>query len=193
MSATDPRARAHTLTVPGHGPVQVTVDDRGQGRPFLLLHGGAGPGSVTGFAGLLAERHPARVLAPTHPGFDGTARPDRLDGVPGLAALYERLLDALDLDDVIVVGNSVGGWIALELALRGSARVSGVVVVDAVGVQVEGNPSPTSSRSPRPSWPGSATTTRPPSWRTRRPSPTTGAGPWPPTSPPCGSTAANRR
>jgi pimeloyl-ACP methyl ester carboxylesterase len=50
------------------------------------------------------------------------------------------LLDALDLRDVVVVGNSVGGWIAAELALRHPPRVSAIVLVDAVGVVVDGHP-----------------------------------------------------
>jgi len=101
------------------------------------LHGGAGPQSVTGFAHLLAEKGHARVLTPTHPGFDGTARPDGLSSVAGLAALYGGLLDDLGLEDVTVIGNSVGGWIAAEMALLGSPRVSGIVLLDAVGVGVE--------------------------------------------------------
>jgi hypothetical protein len=54
----------HTLTAAGAGPVDVTVDERGQGRPFLLLHGGAGPQSVAGFAELLSTREHARVYTP---------------------------------------------------------------------------------------------------------------------------------
>ena len=46
----------------GSGPVDVTVDERGQGRPFLLLHGGGGPLTVAGFAELLAVQGGARVL-----------------------------------------------------------------------------------------------------------------------------------
>jgi pimeloyl-ACP methyl ester carboxylesterase/quercetin dioxygenase-like cupin family protein len=130
----------HMVAVDGVGPVPLTVTERGQGRAFLLLHGGAGPASVAGFAGLLAEAEAARVIAPTHPGFDATPRPEALDGVPGLAALYVALLDALELTDVIVVGNSLGGWIAAEMALRGSARVAGVILVDAVGIEVAGHP-----------------------------------------------------
>ncbi len=51
----------YTVTVDGIGPVPVTVTQRGEGRPFLLLHGGAGPQSVDGFAELLASAEPARV------------------------------------------------------------------------------------------------------------------------------------
>jgi pimeloyl-ACP methyl ester carboxylesterase len=47
------------------------------------------------------------------------------------------LLDDLGHEDVTVIGNSVGGWIAAEMALLGSPRVSGVVLLDAVGIEVE--------------------------------------------------------
>lgn len=50
------------------------------------------------------------------------------------------MLDELDLTEVTVIGNSLGGWIAAELALAGSPRISGVVMVDAVGIEVPGHP-----------------------------------------------------
>ncbi len=134
------RATTHTIPVDGVGPVEVTVAERGAGAPVLLLHGGAGPQSVDGFAELLATTRPVQVLTPTHPGFGATPRPDALDSTGGLAALYAGLIDALDLDDVTVVGNSIGGWIAAELALLASPRVARVVLVDAVGIEVPGHP-----------------------------------------------------
>lgn len=134
---------ATTITVQTPvGPVPVSLTDRGQGHPFLLLHGGAGPQSITGFAELLATTRPAHVIAPTHPGFDGTARPEGLGAITDLAAIYVSLLDELDLIDVTVVGNSLGGWIAAEIALLSSARISSVVLVDAVGLHSETDPIP---------------------------------------------------
>ncbi|TQS44786.1 alpha/beta fold hydrolase [Cryptosporangium phraense] len=114
--------------------------ERGAGRPILLLHGGAGPFSVTGYAERLAAELPARVITPTHPGFDGTPRPDDLTTIGGLADVYVDFLDALDLTGVTVVGNSIGGWIAAEIGLRRSPRVDRLVLVDAVGLQVPGRP-----------------------------------------------------
>jgi pimeloyl-ACP methyl ester carboxylesterase len=130
----------HAVATAGIGPVEVTIDDDGTGQPFLLLHGGAGPQSVTGFAERFATAHNVRVLAPTHPGFDGTPRPETLATIPGLAALYGALLDQLDLTGVTVIGNSVGGWITAEIALLASPRVSGIVLIDAVGIDVPGHP-----------------------------------------------------
>ncbi|MCI4370918.1 MAG: alpha/beta hydrolase [Thermoplasmata archaeon] len=130
----------HSVRVDGAGTVDVTVTERGAGRPVLLLHGGAGPMSVMGFAQLLADRQGAHVFVPTHPGFSGTPRPDWLSGVPKLAQTYAQLLDALDLQDVLVVGNSIGGWVAAELTLLAPRRVSGLVLVDAGGIDVPGHP-----------------------------------------------------
>jgi pimeloyl-ACP methyl ester carboxylesterase len=126
-----------TVTV---ADVPVSYSDRGDGRPFLLLHGGAGPRSVAGFADVLAAAEPARVLTPVHPGFDGTPRPAGLHTIAGLAAVYTGLLDQLDLTDVTVVGNSIGGWIAAEIALRRSPRISSVVLVDAAGLDIPEQP-----------------------------------------------------
>ena len=133
-----------TVTVSGLGDVQVTFADGGSGQPVLLLHGGAGAFSVAGFAELLSSSTQARVITPVHPGFDGTPRPERLASIASLAAVYGQLLRDLGLSDVCVIGNSIGGWIAAELALAESAapdrRVSSVVLVDAAGLQLDTAP-----------------------------------------------------
>jgi pimeloyl-ACP methyl ester carboxylesterase len=129
--------RSSTTTVNG---VNITVADRDRTRPFLLLHGGGGVATMAGFADLLAERTHARVLLPTHPGFGGTTRPASLTTTKDLAACYVALLEALDVSDVTVVGNSFGGWVAAEIALLRSPRVSGLVIVDGIGLEVEGHP-----------------------------------------------------
>jgi pimeloyl-ACP methyl ester carboxylesterase len=129
-----------TLDVPEVGAVELTVDERGAGQPFLLLHGGGGPNTVAGFAGQFAATRPARVITPTHPGFGGTTRPDGLSTIAGLAKLYSALLDRLGVEDVTVIGSSIGGWIAAELALLASLRVSGIVLVDSVGLEVPSHP-----------------------------------------------------
>ncbi|MFF1821178.1 alpha/beta fold hydrolase [Kribbella sp. NPDC058245] len=129
--------RTETRTLTG---AEVTLQDRDRTRPFLLLHGGGGVATMAGFADLLAERTHSRVLLPTHPGFGGTPKPAELNSVTELARLYVALLDELDLTDVTVVGNSFGGWLAAEIALQHSPRVSGAVIIDAIGIEVEGHP-----------------------------------------------------
>ena len=87
-----------------------------------------------------AASHDAEVISPVHPGFNGTPRPESLHTPRGLAKLYVQLLDILRLEGVTVVGNSIGGWIAAEIAALGSSRVSQVVLVDAVGLVVPHHP-----------------------------------------------------
>jgi pimeloyl-ACP methyl ester carboxylesterase len=126
-----------TITV---GSLELTVQNHDHTRPFLLLHGGGGVRTMTGFADLLSERTHSRVLLPTHPGFGGTPKADGLTTVTDLAEAYIALLDELDLADVTVIGNSFGGWLAAEIALLDSPRVSGAVIIDGIGIEVEGHP-----------------------------------------------------
>jgi pimeloyl-ACP methyl ester carboxylesterase len=116
----------------------ITIDERGDAEPdgsaVLLLHGGAGQRSVAGLAAALSEhRH---VITPTHPGFDGQPRPDWTDSVGDLADAYLDLIDVLGLRGVLVIGNSIGGWIAAEIALRDNhGRVSGLVLLNSTGTE----------------------------------------------------------
>jgi pimeloyl-ACP methyl ester carboxylesterase len=135
MNSTATTARTIDL---GNG-LQVTIDERGGEAPavgtaILLLHGGAGPQSVAGLAAALSGH--AYVVTPVHPGFDGTPRPPWLGSAAGLADAYLDLLDALSLDAVMVIGNSIGGWIASEMALRDiHGRITSLVLLNANGIR----------------------------------------------------------
>ena len=118
--------------------LSLTVDDRGSGPAVLVLHGGGGPLTVAGFVEAMSAH--SRVIAPVHPGFGGTPRPDDFDSVEKLADAYAALLERLALTDVLVVGFSIGGWIANALALRAGARLRGVVLVNGAGIVVAGEP-----------------------------------------------------
>jgi len=106
----------------------------GDGTGALVLHGGAGPRSMAGFAAALSQH--AYVVVPTHPGFDGTPRPESTDSVADLAVAYLDLIDELNLHAVMVLGNSLGGWIASEMGLRDNrGRISALVLMNAVGIE----------------------------------------------------------
>jgi pimeloyl-ACP methyl ester carboxylesterase len=138
---TKPEIKERTYRVAfGDTSVDLHVTERGAGRPFLLLHGGAGPASVSRFADLFAERYSVRVITPTHPGFSRTPRPEDLKNVRDLAQLYADFLGQLQATDVTVIGNSIGGWIACELALLAPPQITGIILVDAVGIEVPGHP-----------------------------------------------------
>lgn len=128
---------SQTREVGVHPDLSVTFDENGLGAPALVLHGGGGPATVAPLAAHLAEtRH---VITPTHPGWNGTDRPDRLSSIGDLASAYLELLADQELGDVVVVGNSVGGWLACEMAVRDSgSAITGLVLIDSVGIDVEG-------------------------------------------------------
>ena len=135
-TSTNPVSTSSTRTVDLPGGLSLTVQECGantDGSAVLLLHGGAGPRTVAGLATALSQH--VYAIAPTHPGFDGTTRPDGFDSVADLATAYLDLLDALDLTGVMVIGNSIGGWIAAEMALRDNHhRIGALVLLNAVGI-----------------------------------------------------------
>ncbi|GIT81163.1 alpha/beta hydrolase [Leifsonia sp. LS1] len=113
-------------------------------RTALVLHGGGGPRTIAPIAEHLSGT--MRVIAPTHPGWEGTPRPGRIDSVSELATHYLGQLRERGEHDVVLVGSSLGGWIALEMALRAAADaryagvVGAVVDIDGVGAVVDGEP-----------------------------------------------------
>ena len=118
----------------------LTISDQGTGQAYLVLHGGAGPASVGGLAEALAKT--GRVIVPTLPGYSGQPRPDWFCRIEDLVYANLALLEHLDLKDVVVIGNSLGGWIAAELALRFSPRIRSIVLINACGIDAgAGNPS----------------------------------------------------
>jgi len=113
-------------------------DDRGSGPAVLVLHGGGGPLTVARFVDAISAH--ARVIAPIHPGFAGTPRPEGFASVEQIADAYAALLDRLELRGVLVIGFSIGGWIANALALRAGDRLRGLVLVNGAGIVVDGEP-----------------------------------------------------
>jgi len=117
--------------------VDLELNEQGSGAPLLFLH----PGHPLG---RFAEDEPVlsalaksfRVIAPTHPGFGTDAAPDWMTNVDDLAYFYLDLLGALDLKDVVLVGSSFGGWIAAEIAVKSTARLSQLVLANPLGIKI---------------------------------------------------------
>jgi len=114
----------------------VEMHAAGNGPPLLFLHGIDYFAQLAPFLDRLAQRF--RIVAPRHPGFGNSARPPWMRTVGDLAYLYLDLLDRLALDDVLLVGSSFGGWLALEIAARSTARLGRLVLIDALGVKFAG-------------------------------------------------------
>jgi pimeloyl-ACP methyl ester carboxylesterase len=125
-----------------------TVDIAGQ--PTVIMHGGDGPPfvylhSTLGESSMWLPFYQAwakkmRVIVPTHPGFGGSGGFDRIDNIGDMAFHYVEFFDALGLDQVVLGGVSLGGWIAAEFAVRWPERVKKLWIADAPGLWVEGTP-----------------------------------------------------
>jgi pimeloyl-ACP methyl ester carboxylesterase len=113
---------------------RIDVIERGVGRPVIFLH--AENGIDPAMAAIEELAKSARVIAPTHPGFGGSELPRGMCTVDDLSYFYLDVLDQLDLHDVMLVGVSFGAWIAAEIAVKSTMRLSRLVMANAVGVKI---------------------------------------------------------
>jgi pimeloyl-ACP methyl ester carboxylesterase len=106
----------------------------GKGAPLLVIHGELGmPGWLDSFAEL-AESYD--VIVPSLPGYGRSARPDWIMGVHDVAAWVTWLARDLDIrTPVNVIGCSLGGWVAAELATVAPQFINKLVLVGAMGVK----------------------------------------------------------
>lgn len=124
------------------GPVLVHELGDPAATPVILLHDEVV--SVPGaFAGLLAADH--RVIAPVLPGFGASQRPDWVETVPLMVEHLMAFIDTLDVthpdgQDVRIVGASLGGWVAAEIALRLAHRSPRLALLGPAGLHVPGHP-----------------------------------------------------
>jgi pimeloyl-ACP methyl ester carboxylesterase len=114
--------------------IGVELIERGRGPTVLFLHPEIGLDPQCAFLDELAQS--VRVIAPSHPGFGGSDQPPSFSTVDDLAYFYLDLLDALALDGVTMVGVSLGGWIAAEIAVKSTERISALVLANPVGIKV---------------------------------------------------------
>lgn len=108
----------------------------GCGRPVLFLNGGDAFHRSAPWLELLAQH--CQLFAPKHPGYGGAPYAPHIQCVSDLALFYREMMDSLDLEDVLLVGASFGGWVAMELAVNSCARLSGLVLLDTLGVKFGG-------------------------------------------------------
>jgi len=110
----------------------------GNGVPLMYLHGTDGLAEWPAILDTLAERFD--VIVPDHPGFGASEAPTWIDDVSDVAYCYLDAIEALGLSGVHVVGQSLGGWIALEMAVRSTERLRSLTLISAAGIHVKGVP-----------------------------------------------------
>ena len=110
----------------------------GSGEPMLFLHGASGVAGWIPTFQALSETHD--LMVPDHPTFGLSDEPDWLDSMDDLAMFYLDFLDQMDLNGVHLVGNSLGGWLAMEIAVRNSSRLKSLTLVGAAGIRIAGKP-----------------------------------------------------
>ena len=127
---------AHTEQVIAAAGIETEVRRGGQGAPLLVIHGELGvPGWLDAYA-RLGESF--EVVVPSLPGYSRSTRPDWIMGVHDLAAWVTWFARDLDLrTPVNVVGCSLGGWVAAELATVAPQFINKLVLVGAMGLKPE--------------------------------------------------------
>jgi pimeloyl-ACP methyl ester carboxylesterase len=113
--------------------IDLDLFERGQGAPLLYLHGGGGIALDVPFLERLAQTR--RVIAPSHPGFGKSSLPDWVDSIDDIAHVYLELMDRLSLTRIDLVGFSIGGWIAANIATKVPERINRLVLIGPVGVK----------------------------------------------------------
>jgi pimeloyl-ACP methyl ester carboxylesterase len=114
---------------------RIRVMRGGAGDPLIYLHGASGAAWLPFLQTLTRD---FEVIAPEHPGFGESDAPDWLDNIHDLAYFYLDFLEQMKLSGVHLVGNSFGGWIAAELAVRSTQRLASLTLAGSAGLYVPG-------------------------------------------------------
>jgi len=117
----------------------IQVVRAGTGEPVVYLHS-AGGETTSGALEDLAADH--AIYAPVFPGFGESEGLEQIDGMEDAVFHLLDVLDALGLRAPAIVGLSLGGWMAAELATRAPERVGRLVLASPVGLRIEGAPVP---------------------------------------------------
>ena len=122
--------REETVRVDDTGLIVITA---GAGRPLLVLHDELGnPGALKWNRAIAARR---TIITPLHPGFGRTPRADWICSIRDLAAFYARYLNENHPAPIDVIGFSLGGWIAAEMAACNPGQFRKMILVAPAGIR----------------------------------------------------------
>jgi pimeloyl-ACP methyl ester carboxylesterase len=117
--------------------IETAVLSAGSGDPMVFLHGG---GTATGFESMAPLADERRIIVPIHPGFGDSADDPSIDSVHDYARHYLDLFDVLGLEQIDLVGHSMGGYIASTLAIDSGDRLRSLVLAAPLGLRVPEHP-----------------------------------------------------
>jgi pimeloyl-ACP methyl ester carboxylesterase len=112
------------------------VDSGGDGPPLLFIHGLGGIWQ-NWLLNIPAFMGSHRCVAVDLPGFGLSEKPDGDISIPRFAQTVDRVCDELAIEEPVVIGNSMGGFVGAELAVSFPTRVSKLVLVAAAGLSTE--------------------------------------------------------
>jgi pimeloyl-ACP methyl ester carboxylesterase len=129
-----------TLQKIGGGRFNVEMQQCGSGEPLLYLHGAGGLLGIDPFLDELGKNF--RVIAPHLPGYGESTGGELIEDVFDACLFYHQLMDDLGIASAHVVGHSMGGMLAAEMAALDVHRVNKLVLVSAAGFWLEEHPIP---------------------------------------------------
>jgi pimeloyl-ACP methyl ester carboxylesterase len=115
----------------------VNVVDTGGGGPVMVFVHGLGGRWQNWLLNIPAFMGSHRVIAMDLPGFGSSEMPAEKISITGYGKVVDALLQGLDVESAVFVGNSMGGFVAGEVALRFATRVERLVLVSAAGLSIE--------------------------------------------------------
>ena len=115
---------------------KIQLERFGKGKPLLLLQGEETYEAGSPIIAELAKKY--EVIMPWAPGYGRSTLPDSINRPEDISYLYLDLLDRLKLKKVNILGCSLGGWLAVEMASKNAERIGKMVLVDPLGVKLRG-------------------------------------------------------
>lgn len=103
----------------------------GEGPPLLYWHGAGGCGKWFPHHALLAQRF--TVYAPDHPGWGGSEGPEWMDTIHDYTLHNDAIIRLLAIERPVLVGHSLGGWMAADFAVTYPERLKALVLVNSAG------------------------------------------------------------
>ena len=128
-------AYSHFADIDG---VRIHYQEKGTGTPLVLLHGFTSSTYSWKEVFEPLSKH-FRVIAVDLKGFGFSGKPDGDYSRRAQAMLVTHLLDYLKVEKAWLCGNSMGGEVALNMALRNPQLVAGLILIDSAGVEVPGS------------------------------------------------------